>query len=79
MDRIVVVVGLSIWSCNLVAASTSQSLQQPSCLSNQQINAEFEFLNNAAIPRQDSCCMMDVCGLTCPEETTPPGNGMLNC
>jgi hypothetical protein len=49
--------------------------QQISCLSDPQLNAEFEVLNGGQIPQKDSCCMMDVCGLTCPEQTSPPDNG----
>jgi len=44
--------------------------------SNSTLNAEFAgFLGVPSIPVPGSCCMNDVCGLACPTEITPPGNG----
>jgi hypothetical protein len=57
------------------AASTDQLQPQGSCLANPSLNAEFEVINGGPIPLPDSCCMFDVCGLTCPQETSPPDHG----
>jgi hypothetical protein len=60
----------------LAACATFATAQrQASCLSDPQLNEEFEIVNGGPIPHQDSCCMMDVCGLTCPKETAPPNSG----
>jgi hypothetical protein len=45
------------------------------CIANSAINAEFEALNGGSIPKEGSCCMLDVCGLTCPEDVARPSNG----
>jgi hypothetical protein len=72
MSPLVVLLVLQI---ALVDAAIAAAPQQHSCLSDLQLNAVFETINDGSIPQQDSCCMMDVCGLTCPEETDPPRNG----
>jgi hypothetical protein len=69
-----ILVPILVWSLSHVAPVLGQETQS-SCLSNSALNAEFEMLNEGTIPRPDSCCMMDVCGLTCPEETSPPDSG----
>ena len=46
------------------------------CIENEQLNYEFEQLTGGfEIPQKDSCCMMDVCGLACPEEVEAPAYG----
>jgi len=48
----------------------------PKCIADERINAEFEALTGGfEIPRQDSCCMWDVCGLACPAEVEEPNSG----
>lgn len=59
----------------LVLFLTSAVDAIPQCLSNTTINAEFEALTGGfEIPRQESCCMWDVCGLACPESVPPPSS-----
>jgi hypothetical protein len=58
------------------AGAASASFQQPSsCLSDPHLNAVLELVHGGPIPQTDSCCMMDVCGLTCPQEIAPPDAG----
>ncbi|GKY97133.1 hypothetical protein MPSEU_000671700 [Mayamaea pseudoterrestris] len=44
-----------------------------SCLSNATL--EEIFGGGDSLPKPDSCCMQDVCGLTCPVTTSKPGPG----
>jgi hypothetical protein len=60
---------------SIIVSAEMQSQPQSSCISNRELNTEFEIINGGSIPREGSCCMMDVCGLTCPESTTPPDSG----
>jgi hypothetical protein len=58
------------------AGAASASFQQSSaCLSDPHLNAVLELVHGGPIPQNDSCCMMDVCGLTCPQEIAPPDDG----
>jgi hypothetical protein len=49
------------------------------CLANEEFNDFFEINSETgrrqSIPRFESCCMQDVCGLQCPEPTPEPGPG----
>jgi hypothetical protein len=49
------------------------------CLANEEFNGFFEINSETgrsqSIPRFESCCMKDVCGLQCPEPTPEPGPG----
>ena len=48
----------------------------PQCLADNALNQEFEALSGGfELPRQDSCCMWDICGLACPEPVDPPSSG----
>jgi hypothetical protein len=50
--------------------------ENPSCLADPMLRAEFEILKDAyEIPLPDSCCMQDVCGMKCPEDVDPPHPG----
>lgn len=59
-----------------VAGIIDQAQAIPQCIADERINAEFEALiGGFEIPRQDSCCMWDVCGLACPQEVEDPSPG----
>lgn len=46
------------------------------CIADPTIEREFQQLSGGfELPRQDSCCMWDICGLACPEEVEPPADG----
>jgi hypothetical protein len=45
------------------------------CLGNPELNAEFEILDDRQAPSLASCCMFDVCGLTCPKAVSQPDKG----
>jgi hypothetical protein len=55
-------------------ALTFLPLIDATCLSNSTLEAIFG--NGTALPRQDSCCMQDICGLTCPTDIPGPRPGM---
>jgi hypothetical protein len=48
------------------------------CVANEEFNGFFEDNDGKviSIPRFESCCMYDVCGLQCPEPSPEPGKGM---
>jgi hypothetical protein len=45
------------------------------CLGNPELNAEFEILSDMQAPSLGSCCMFDICGLTCPKAVSQPAKG----
>jgi hypothetical protein len=58
------------------SAAASTSPRHPHCLADPALRAEFEIRNDAyEIPRPDSCCMQDVCGLKCPIDVDEPHPG----
>jgi hypothetical protein len=67
---------MAILFCLLFSAAFQFLHVSGACLEDATLNAEFEVINGGSIPTEGSCCMLDVCGLTCPEETSPPRKGM---
>jgi Sodium:solute symporter family len=58
-------VGFAVW---LVSALLHQVGGQTECIANPSIAADFN-------DTEGSCCMVDVCGIPCPEPVTPPAVG----
>ena len=48
---------------------------QGTCLSNATLEAIFAGGDDVSLPRDGSCCMQDICGLTCPTDVSKPGPG----
>ena len=73
MIRAIELASLSIIAFTLLAMNVSAD-----CVADSSINTIFEIDDDGKtnqIPRYESCCMYDVCGLACPAPISEPTNG----